>query len=1131
MAERMSFILDGRDQLTNVLNGAGDSANRLHRRISAATTNSSTAINRLTTQAGARLRALRAHFSSTSDGAGRLQAGMAGLPGSLSDVGDAAAGAGEQLGSAGGGLGGTMKGVAGIAGLSLLPALGALVPMMVGGAVAAGTLKLGFNGVGDAVAAASKGKKEYAAALKKLSPEARSFTKELVSLKGEFKGIGKDVQAAMLPGFTKAVKAADPVVKILGRSMTEMGRGFGDAAAGAGRLMKDAGFQRDFTTTLRLGGVFVRDLTSGLGGLGRGFLTFGAASGPTLKALSGGIRDLLGKALPGMFKGLEVGIGGSAKFLDGLFSMINRVLPAIGRFAGETARTFGPLLGEVLELGGRRASTALDVLGQVVKGLAPVFKDLAFGVKSVYQIFDIIGPVIRDTAGAIVGALLPSFAEVDKARGPLQRLSDGIRNNKQAIQEMSRMGASAFIDLVSAGVTHLPNLIGIFRVVTGGMVTALGGVLHAAASAFGWIPGIGDKLKSADQAFGKFATGFLSGLDIAEQKAREFAAGTLPKLEKGQLKLNIGNWQSQIATAKAQLSDKNLPPGKRAKLTATIADLQAKVAKAKRDLASTPDKTARIKGHIGDLQEKLAVAKGRLARVPDSRKAKVRADIAALTAAVGMAKRRLAEMDGRSATARINVETLYYSKGKPPGPYASGYQFASGGLVGFPGGGPVSGAGNGTSDSIIARVSNGEFVVRAKSVARYGVQFLSAINEGRLGMAAAVSGGGGMAGAGQQAGRGLSAGMASSTASVAASARSMAGAVLSGIRAELQISSPSKRTRALAADAGKGMLLGLTGSKAKISATARDLVKDIWAAWKGTKSTKDSRLVAMVNRDTKKLQKLASQRDALAAKIAAAKKFAADITSQAREGAGLSNLGLEPEEVTAGSIKGGLAAKLQKIKAFTGYINTLGKRGLNKNLLRQILNMGPEAGYAYASALAGASKSVIRDVNKTQAGIDKASTTLGRDGADRLYDAGKNAGKGLVKGLESEQKRIEDLMMKIAKGMQKSIKKALGIKSPSTVMAQVGRNSTEGLAAGLTGAVPTLDRALGVVTGRVQASRPVIGRPVVMPGNGRSNRDPVVLEATFNIQSMDTLAVAQQVRKVLLELKRSHGLNVTLGVG
>jgi TP901 family phage tail tape measure protein len=48
-------------------------------------------------------------------------------------------------------------------------------------------------------------------------------------------------------------------------------------------------------------------------------------------------------------------------------------------------------------------------------------------------------------------------------------------------------------------------------------------------------------------------------------------------------------------------------------------------------------------------------------------------------------------------------------------------------------GGFVSGAGTGTSDSIPARLSNGEFVMSAGSVSRYGVDFLNALNQQRVG--------------------------------------------------------------------------------------------------------------------------------------------------------------------------------------------------------------------------------------------------------------------------------------------------------------------------------------------------------------------------------------------------------------
>ena len=58
---------------------------------------------------------------------------------------------------------------------------------------------------------------------------------------------------------------------------------------------------------------------------------------------------------------------------------------------------------------------------------------------------------------------------------------------------------------------------------------------------------------------------------------------------------------------------------------------------------------------------------------------------------------------------------------------------ASGKLLGnkgFAKGGYVSGDGTGTSDSIPARLSNGEYVMRASSVNQYGVGFMNAVNSG-----------------------------------------------------------------------------------------------------------------------------------------------------------------------------------------------------------------------------------------------------------------------------------------------------------------------------------------------------------------------------------------------------------------
>ena len=55
-------------------------------------------------------------------------------------------------------------------------------------------------------------------------------------------------------------------------------------------------------------------------------------------------------------------------------------------------------------------------------------------------------------------------------------------------------------------------------------------------------------------------------------------------------------------------------------------------------------------------------------------------------------------------------------------------------LLGFAGGGYVSGAGTSTSDSIPARLSDGEYVVRAKAVRALGTDFLDRLNAAGSGL-------------------------------------------------------------------------------------------------------------------------------------------------------------------------------------------------------------------------------------------------------------------------------------------------------------------------------------------------------------------------------------------------------------
>lgn len=513
-----------------------------------------------------------------------------------------------------------------------------------------------------------------------------------------------------------------------------------------------------------------------------------------------------------------------------------------------------------------------------------------------------------------------------------------------------------------------------------------------------------------------------------------------------------------------------------------------------------PDKTAMVKGDVTDLEAKLKTARGKLATVPNSRRAKLLADISDLEGKVARARGELASLRDK----QVFITTI--SRSVQAGKMTS--QAAKNAIETYAGGGtPKAGQ--------VAMVGEEgpELVVFGQDARVFDAKKTQAMLRG-TGSAVRSAG---LAGA--SVGQGLAAGMAASMGTVQAGARLMAAEVTAGIRTELEIRSPSKKTRALALDIGRGLIVGLTGSRDKIRATAADLAKDIRTAFEGRK---ESGLVRMVTVQTNRLLSLAARRDRIAARIAEAKGYAGEVTSNARSSAQLGSLGLEV--VTGGTIKASMGAKLSRIKRFTAYIKKLAARGLHKTLLRQILDMGPEQGYTYAAALAEADQATLSSVNKTQRGLDTATRGLGEIGADRLYDSGKNAAKGFLKGLESQQKDLERVMQKIAVAMQKALRKALGINSPARVMIPDGINTARGVAVGVLQGLPHIDGAMqavaGRMTGRTVAMRSVAGRQAVAAGGGAG---PVQIHIHVDGTVLDPVAVGRQIQTVLLEFKRARG--------
>ncbi|WP_435285246.1 peptidoglycan DD-metalloendopeptidase family protein [Streptomyces bacillaris] len=277
-------------------------------------------------------------------------------------------------------------------------------------------------------------------------------------------------------------------------------------------------------------------------------------------------------------------------------------------------------------------------------------------------------------------------------------------------------------------------------------------------------------------------------------------------------------------------------------------------------------------------------------------------------------------------------------------------------------------------------------------------------------------------------------------------------------------------TGPIAASVGANFLKTLAGTASAIDKAMTTVATAVKNAFKGVKTTLDDRLIKNLNAQNKTLQSLANQRDNLRAKIAQAETFAAETTASASSFASLTGLPNSGLPFGADGILNGLKVRLGQLQAFSSNIATLGKRGLSKEFLSQLIAAGPDQGAPYAAALVKATDAQLKSINDTQAQIGKAATSYGKTAADVMYDAGSMAGWGFLTGLKSQEAQIVKAMADLAKKIQKTIKVELKIKSPSQVLAALGRFTGLGFARGVRDTIPQAAAAAATMARTVRSA-------------------------------------------------------------
>lgn len=310
--------------------------------------------------------------------------------------------------------------------------------------------------------------------------------------------------------------------------------------------------------------------------------------------------------------------------------------------------------------------------------------------------------------------------------------------------------------------------------------------------------------------------------------------------------------------------------------------------------------------------------------------------------------------------------------------------------------------------------------------------------------------------------KGMVKGLAGGLGEIKNAAVSVAKSALDGAKSFLGIHSPSKEFEKVGNYVNDGFKKGLDGNKAQVYDAFNDLKKMLLDLSKSSKASSSERkkaasayttLTKKLNDEKTAIGKLSDQYDKLTEKIKTAKDTYANavktrddyknsITDQ------YGDVATAGDETSVAQFKEDLKKQIEETKKYANTLQRLRALGLNDEMYKDLLAKGI-TGLPFADQLLAGGKASVDEVNKLGKDLDTVAGALGKNASTALYQAGVDAAAGLVKGLEGQQKKLEAMMDKLAATMVSSIKKKLGIKSPSVEFMKVGGFSAEGLIKGL----------------------------------------------------------------------------------
>jgi hypothetical protein len=238
------------------------------------------------------------------------------------------------------------------------------------------------------------------------------------------------------------------------------------------------------------------------------------------------------------------------------------------------------------------------------------------------------------------------------------------------------------------------------------------------------------------------------------------------------------------------------------------------------------------------------------------------------------------------------------------------------------------------------------------------------------------------------------------------------------------------------------VILGsLTGNRARsaIAQVDNSIIHSIDADFTGSTQ---SGLVKYTQKVNSQMLGLATQRDAIAAKLSAANDLSTTVTAAAKSSADISSF----TALGAKNLQKEFNSQLASINKFADNIELMKRHGFSAELISELLNAGIDQSAPIAAQLAKAKPAAVHKFNATQKAVDRASKRLGTVAVNAEF--GKSAADNFVARLRSQEHSLETQMAQLAKVFAHGVGHAFHIKGyasggHATGLAVVGERGPE----------------------------------------------------------------------------------------